>query len=166
MRKPTTSAPATVSSGSTTSPPSSEVGAAHLNIGEAAARTGLPPKTIRYYEEIGLLAPPARSQAGYRRYGRRDLATLGFIRRARSLGFSVEDCRDLVALWQDRERASAEVKALALARIGEIDDKIRELQGMRDTLADLAVRCHGDERPDCPILASLAALENGQDGRD
>ncbi|MDX6752362.1 Cu(I)-responsive transcriptional regulator [Geminicoccaceae bacterium 1502E] len=137
-----------------------------LNIGQAAARSGLPPKTIRYYEEIGLLPPPARSEAGYRRYGERDLATLAFIQRARSLGFSVEDCRGLLALWQDRDRASAEVKSLALARIEDIEAKIAELRAMRDTLADLAERCHGDERPDCPILSDLARAGRGKGGRD
>lgn len=99
---------------------------------------------------------PVRTSAGYRTYGERELALLAFVHRARSLGFSVEDCRGLLALWQDRHRASAEVKAMALARIEEIEAKIAELRSMGDTLADLARRCHGDDRPDCPILADLA----------
>ena len=127
-----------------------------MNIGEAAALSGLPPKTIRYYEEIGLVRPAMRAANGYRDYGLRDVRTLMFLHRARSLGFSVRDCRELLALYQDRDRASAEVKSVALRRIGDIDRKVAELEAMRTALAELAERCHGDERPDCPILDDLA----------
>ncbi len=127
-----------------------------MNIGEAAKRTGLPAKTIRYYEEVGLIAPAARSDNGYRSYGERDLHTMRFVQRARSLGFTVEDCRGLIALYGDTGRNSADVKSLALDRIADIDRKIVELRGMRSTLSELAERCHGDDRPDCPILDDLA----------
>ncbi len=127
-----------------------------MNIGEAAERSGLPAKTIRYYEEIGLLAAP-RSANGYRAYGEREVGLLAFLARARSLGFTIEDCRALVDLYQDRARASADVKALAQGRIDEIDAKMRELAAMRATLSRLVHACHGDERPDCPILDELSA---------
>lgn len=127
-----------------------------MNIGEAARATGLPSKTIRYYEEIGLVPKAERATSGYRRYDQRAVQTLRFVHRARQLGFSVEACRGLVALWRDRHRSSAEVKALAMARIAEIDRKLRELQSMRATIGALADRCHGDQRPDCPILQDLA----------
>ncbi len=127
-----------------------------MNIGEAAERSGLPAKTIRYYEEIGLLAAP-RSANGYRAYGEREVRLLAFLARARSLGFTIEDCRALVDLYEDRARASADVKALAAARIDEIDAKMRELAAMRATLTRLVHACHGDERPDCPILDELSA---------
>lgn len=125
-------------------------------IGDAAKQAGLPPKTIRYYEDIGLISPAARSAGGYRLYDARDVRTLQFIHRARELGFSVKQVRELLALWRDRERSSADVKAVAEAHIAEIDRRMRELQGMRDTLRHLADQCHGDHRPDCPILADLA----------
>ena len=131
-----------------------------MNIGEAAARSGLPAKTIRYYEEIGLASSAARLPNGYRDYAERDVHTLKFLHRARDLGFSVEDCRILAALYTDRNRKSADVKALALARIADIDRKLAGLQGLRRTLLHLAERCHGDDRPDCPILDDLA----GDDG--
>ena len=135
-----------------------------MNIGAAAARSGLPAKTIRYYEEIGLVPPPARTDAGYRDYDLPDIHRLRFVHRARDLGFSVEDCRELLALYGDRDRASADVKRLALARVAEIDRKLGELKEMRDLLADLARRCHGDDRPDCPILDELSLeKENGDD---
>jgi Cu(I)-responsive transcriptional regulator len=127
-----------------------------MNIGEAAARSGLPAKTIRYWEEAGLIEAPARRPSGYRDYGERDVHVLRFLGRARSLGFSVEECRHLLALYQDRGRASADVKRIAEERIAAIDEKIRQLEGLRATLADLARHCHGDERPDCPILDDLA----------
>lgn len=126
-----------------------------MNIGEASARSGLPAKTIRYYEEIGLLKAP-RSANGYRHYGADEIHKLTFLHRARSLGFTIEDCRALLDLYEDRSRASADVKALAAARIVEIEAKIRELQAMRSTLKRLATACHGDGRPDCPILEELA----------
>ena len=127
-----------------------------MNIGEAAAISGLPAKTIRYYEEIGLVRPALRAANGYRDYGETDVRTLMFLHRARSLGFSVRDCRELLGLYQDRGRASADVKAVALRRVGDIDRKIAELEAMRAALAELAEKCHGDERPDCPILDDLA----------
>jgi Cu(I)-responsive transcriptional regulator len=127
-----------------------------MNIGEVAAESGLPAKTIRYYEEIGLIRP-ARGANGYRAFGEADARTLAFVGRARRLGFSIEECRALLALQGDRARASGDVKQVVEAHIGEIDRKIAELEAMRATLADLARRCHGDARPDCPILDDLAA---------
>ena len=124
-------------------------------IGEVARATGLPAKTIRYYEEIGLLCP-ARGGNGYRVFSDRDVHTLAFVARARSLGFTVADCRALVALYRDRARSSADVRALAARHLDAIDRKIAELSAMRATLADLVERCHGDDRPDCPILDDLA----------
>ena len=127
-----------------------------MNISEAAARTGVPPKTIRYYEEIGLVAPAPRSGNGYRAYRATDVHLLRFVQRARSLGFSVKDCRQLLALYRDPHRVSAEVKCLAERRIADIDRKMAELGGVRAALVHLAETCHGDERPDCPILEDLA----------
>ena len=126
-----------------------------MNIGEAAERAGLPIKTLRYYEEICLVAP-ARQANGYRDYGEAEVHKLQFLQRARGLGFSIEDCRALLSLYEDRKRASADVKRLALARIEEIDRKLEELKGLRATLDSLARACHGDARPDCPILEDLA----------
>jgi MerR family copper efflux transcriptional regulator len=137
-----------------------------MNIGEASRASGLPAKTIRYYESVGLVAPPGRTSAGYRVYGEQDVATLRFIQRARSLGFSVEEVAQLLTLWRDRSRSSAEVKALASAHLARIDRKIAELEGMRDTLAHLIAECHGDERPDCPILDDLSAGGAGPDRRN
>ncbi len=130
-----------------------------MNIGEAAERSGVPAKTIRYYESIGLIAPAERSAGGYRVYDAREVETLRFVQRARSLGFSIEQVGELLALWRDRSRASADVKAMASAQVAAIDRKIAELQGMRDTLEHLMTRCHGDARPDCPILEDLAGAE-------
>jgi Cu(I)-responsive transcriptional regulator len=130
-----------------------------MNISEAAARSGLPAKTIRFYEEIGLVAPASRRANGYRDYAERDVHTLKFLNRARDLGFSVEDCRALAALYSDRNRKSADVKSLAQTRIADIDRKIAELRAMRGALQQLAERCHGDDRPDCPILEDLAGGE-------
>lgn len=127
-----------------------------MNISEAAARAGLPTKTIRYYEEIGLVAPARRRDNGYRDYGERDVHMLRFLSRARGLGFSVADCRALVALYADTSRKSAEVKKIALNRVSDIDTKISELHAMRATLIELAENCHGDDRPDCPIIDDLA----------
>ena len=127
-----------------------------MNIGAAARQSGVSAKTIRYYESVGLIAPADRTAGGYRVYDRRDVETLRFVQRARSLGFSVEEVGSLLALWQDRQRSSAEVKALARRRVAEIDRKIAELTEMRATLTHLMERCHGDERPDCPILTGLA----------
>lgn len=127
-----------------------------MNIGEAARRSGLPAKTIRYYEAIGLVVPTARAANGYRAYGEQDVHLLQFVARARSLGFPIEDCRDLLGLYRDEHRASADVKALAEARIAEIERKIAELETMREALHELVGRCHGDQRPECPILSDLA----------
>ena len=135
-----------------------------MNIGEAARLSGVAAKTIRYYESVGLIGPAERSAAGYRVYGERDVQTLRFIHRARGLGFSVEDVGNLLALWQNKQRASAEVKALAARHVARIDEKVAELGAMRDTLVDLMARCQGDSRPDCPILADLAADGSGPSG--
>jgi Cu(I)-responsive transcriptional regulator len=128
-----------------------------MNIKEVGAASGLPPKTIRYYEAIGLVRP-ARRENGYRAFGPGEAARLAFLARARSLGFSIEDCRALLSLSEDRGRSSAEVKALAQARLAENDRKIAELQGLKATLGRLVWRCHGDAGPDCPILDDLAGL--------
>jgi Cu(I)-responsive transcriptional regulator len=127
-----------------------------MNIGDVARRSGLPPKTIRYYEEIGLIRPQ-RSENGYRAFRETDLHKLAFLGRARALGFSIEDCRRLLALYEDGHRESAQVKQLAEDHLRQIDGKIAQLQSMRDTLSDLVVACRGDDRPDCPILTDLAA---------
>jgi len=127
-----------------------------MNIGDVARRTGLPAKTIRYYEDIGLIKP-LRGANGYRRFRESDLHKLGFLGRARGLGFSIEDCRGLLALYEDEDRASADVKRIAREHLGHIDAKIAELKAMRATLAHLIEECAGDHRPDCPILADLAS---------
>lgn len=126
-----------------------------MNIGEIAEQSGLPAKTIRYYEDIGLVEPARRSN-GYRDFGEVELHKLAFLRRARSLGFSIEQCRELLDLCEDRSRPSASVKRLAAAHLEEIETKIAELRGMHATLAELVARCHGDSRPDCPILDELS----------
>lgn len=126
-----------------------------MNIGEVATRTGLPAKTIRYYEDIDLIKP-MRGANGYRAFRESDLNKLAFLGRARSLGFSIGDCRALLALYNDNGRASADVKAIASHHLTEIDAKIAALQAMRATLATLIEACAGDHRPDCPILADLA----------
>jgi Cu(I)-responsive transcriptional regulator len=126
-----------------------------MNIGEVAERSGLPPKTIRYYEDIGLVRPQ-RSGNGYRAFRESDLHKLAFLGRARALGFSIEDCRTLLSLYEDESRESAQVKAVAEEHLTAIDDKIAQLQSMRETLSHLVQSCHGDDRPDCPILSDLA----------
>lgn len=128
-----------------------------MKIGEASAVSGISQRMIRHYEKIGLMPAAARRDSGYRDYDERDVHTLRFIGRARDLGFPIEEIRQLLALWNDRKRSSADVKALALARAGELRRKARELEEMRRTLEELAARCHGDERPDCPILSDLSA---------
>lgn len=130
-----------------------------MNIGAAARRSGVAAKTIRYYESVGLIAPAARTAAGYRVYDQRDVETLRFVQRARGLGFSVDDVGNLLALWQDRQRSSAEVKALARRRMEDIERKIAELTEMRATLHNLMEHCHGDRRPHCPILSGLAGQQ-------
>lgn len=126
-----------------------------MNIGQAAQQTKLPAKTIRYYEDIELVAP-ARLNNGYREYSDSDVHRLRFLQRARSLGFTIGECKTLLSLYDDKERASADVKAIALDKVAEVDRKIAELQSLRLTLAALADHCHGDGRPDCPIIDDLA----------
>jgi Cu(I)-responsive transcriptional regulator len=126
-----------------------------MNVGEAARRSGLPAKTIRYYEEIGLVRP-ARAGNGYRSYDGGDVHRLAFLKRARNLGFSIEECRQLLALYQDGARASHDVRAIAAAHVAAIEDKVRELQSMRATLQTLIHACRGDQRPDGPILEEMA----------
>ena len=126
-----------------------------MKIGEASAASGVSQRMIRHYEKIGLVAPAARRDSGYRDYDERDVHTLRFIGRARDLGFPIEEIRQLLALWADRSRSSADVKALALARAAELKRKARELDSMRRSLERLASECHGDSRPDCPILHDL-----------
>ncbi|MEZ2126444.1 MULTISPECIES: Cu(I)-responsive transcriptional regulator [unclassified Sinorhizobium] len=126
-----------------------------MNIGEASDRSGLPAKTIRYYEDIGLIRPD-RTENGYRDYGSADVHKLRFLHRSRGLGFSVEECRQLLALYEDKSRASADVKEIAQIKLSEIDRKIRELTELRRTLEHLVHACHGNERPDCPILEELS----------
>ncbi|MGB0866909.1 MAG: Cu(I)-responsive transcriptional regulator [Granulosicoccaceae bacterium] len=126
-----------------------------MNIGEIAKQSGLPAKTIRYYEDIKLIKP-SRDANGYRNFDTNDLHKLHFLARARSLGFNIDDCRHLLALFEDNSRASSDVKELAQSHLQRIDQKLAELQGMRDTLANLVHACAGDGRPDCPILDDLA----------
>ncbi|MDB5542354.1 MAG: transcriptional regulator, MerR family [Devosia sp.] len=126
-----------------------------MQIGEASKLTGVSRKMIRHYESIGLIPSADRRDSNYRDYGHRDIHRLGFIRRARDLGFSMEEIRDLLRLWGDTQRSSADVKALTEAHITELENKIRLLGEMRDTLANLAQACDGDNRPDCPIIDGL-----------
>lgn len=126
-----------------------------MNIGTVAEKSGVPPKTIRYYESIGLIRPADRRSNGYRNYSPVDMRTLNFIKRARSLGFSVEEVRDLLDLWCGTTRTSAAVKALATHHAEALDRKIEELKSMRQAVADMVRRCRGDVRPDCPILDDL-----------
>jgi Cu(I)-responsive transcriptional regulator len=136
-----------------------------VTIGEAARLTGVSAKMIRWYEARGLLPPAPRSDSGYRRYGEAEIRTLHFVRRARDLGFDVEAIGGLLALWRDRDRPSAAVKVIAQARIAELRRRIAALEGMARSLERLASDCCGDERPDCPILDDLAAVEGPVRGR-
>ena len=126
------------------------------NIGQAAEASGVSAKMIRHYESIGLIPPPDRTYANYRIYAERDVHVLRFVKRARALGFSMKEIGELLALWRDRRRASSSVKRLALAHATELGARIREMEAMKSTLENLAERCHGDERPDCPILDDLS----------
>ena len=135
-----------------------------MKIGEASRRSGISERMIRHYEKIGLVAPAARRESGYRDYDDRDLHSLRFIGRARDLGFGIEEIGQLLALWHDRSRSSADVKALALARAAELKRKASELDAMRRTLERLAADCHGDARPDCPIIDDLEAAEHDLTG--
>lgn len=130
-----------------------------MNIGEASRASQLPTKTIRYYEDIKLIAPQ-RADNGYRTYSDSDVHRLRFLQRSRGLGFSIDECRLLLSLYEDEERASADVKRLALDKIGEIDRKLSELQSLKATLSALARDCHGDDKPDCPIIDDLAGRAN------
>jgi Cu(I)-responsive transcriptional regulator len=136
-----------------------------MNIGETAARTGLPAKTIRYYESIGLIEPAARTRSHYRKYGPDDVHTLVFLRRARSLGFTVEQCRELLALYRDGARASAHVRALAQQHLADIEAKLAELEAMKRVLAPLVADCRGDDGPSCPILDTLAEPHDTRSSR-
>lgn len=131
-----------------------------MRIGEASASSDVSQRMIRHYEKIGLMPTALRRDSGYRDYDQRDVHTLRFIGRARDLGFGIDEIRQLLALWRDRSRSSADVKALALARAAELKRKASELDGMRRTLERLAADCHGDTRPDCPIIDDLGAAEH------
>lgn len=126
-----------------------------MNIGEVSERTGLPVKTIRYYEDIDLVTP-GRAPNGYRVYNQRDLHKLAFVGRSRDFGFSIEECRSLLSLYTDESRASADVKRMTVKKIEEIETKMQELASLKNTLQTLAATCHGNNKPDCPILADLA----------
>jgi MerR family gold-responsive transcriptional activator of gol and ges genes len=127
-----------------------------MNIGEAAKASGVSAKMIRHYESIGIISKPLRSDSGYRLYTANDIHTLQFVRRARNLGFSMVEIKKLVGLWRNKARASAEVKSMAQKHVKDLEAKIVELQEMRDALKKLARQCHGDQRPDCPIIDELA----------
>ncbi len=128
-----------------------------VTIGEAAARSGVPPKAIRFYEESGIIKPAVRGENRYRAYSDADVQTLRFIQRARALGFSLKDIADLLDLYHNNKRASRDVKKLALKHVAELDRKIAEMTAIRDTIATLAKQCHGNDRPSCPILDELEA---------
>ena len=135
-------------------------------IGEAARRAGISARMVRHYESLGLLAPVARTDSGYRQYTEADVHALRFIGRARTLGFSMEEIRELLGLWQDKGRASASVKRIAQAHIDDLAERIAAMQAMQRTLQSLVHCCHGDQRPDCPILDDLAAAQdNGTTAR-
>lgn len=127
-----------------------------MNIGNASKASGVPAKTIRYYGDIGLIEATARTESGYRDYDDNAVESLRFVKRARGLGFSVEECRALLSLYHDRNRASSDVKAVAKSHLERIERKLAELEGMKRTLETLMHQCHGDDRPDCPILEDLA----------
>ncbi|UWR14298.1 Cu(I)-responsive transcriptional regulator [Sulfitobacter sp. M368] len=126
-----------------------------MNISSAAEAAGLPVKTVRYYADIGLVDAPSRSEAGYRTYDDASVRKLGFVRRSREFGFSIEECRELLSLYQDRDRTSAEVKRIASKKLQDIEEKQRELQSLHEELEHLVKSCRGDQRPDCPIIDYL-----------
>ena len=127
-----------------------------MNIGKAAVLSGLTVKTVRYYSDIGIINPHINNNTGYRDFSESDLAKLQFLAKARKFDFSLDDCRELLALYENKERSSKEVKVLTLEKIAEIDTKLSELQMLRDQLSTLANACHGDNRPNCPILDALS----------
>lgn len=131
-----------------------------MNIGAASQASGVSQRMIRHYEKIGLIPPPPRRDSGYRDYADADVHRLRFIANARDLGFPVEDIRELLGLWSDSQRVSAEVKALAIARAEELGRKATALQALRETLLELAERCQGDDRPDCPIIERISGSES------
>ena len=128
-----------------------------MNIGAAAKAAGLPVKTVRYYADIDLVVPSGRSEAGYRLYTEPELQKLVFARHARAFGFSIDETRELLGLYEDRERSSADVKRIATAKLQEIEAKMRELTALRDELSHLVRACRGDDRPDCPIISGFAS---------
>jgi len=130
----------------------------HVAIGEAAQRSGVSARMVRHYEGLGLLPAVARTESGYRQYGDADIHTLRFIKRSRDLGFSMEEIAELVGLWHNRRRTSASVKRIAEKHLGELEQRIADMQSMRNTLAHLVHCCHGDARPDCPILDDLSKV--------
>ena len=130
-----------------------------MNIGEAAKASGVSAKMIRHYESVGLFPEAARTESGYRQYTDKEVSTLRFIRQSRDLGFSIEQIRELLGLWQNRKRPSRQVRALAQAHILELEEKLNELQSMKATLEHLVHCCHGDDRPDCPIIESLESAQ-------
>ena len=132
-----------------------------MNIGDAARASGVSAKMIRYYEGIGLIPRAGRTEAGYRVYSEQDVHSLRFVRRARDLGFSVEQIAELLALWRDRDRASVDVKRLASEHVRVLEERVAQLLQMAETLRHLAEHCHGDERPECPIIDELAGAGNG-----
>ena len=136
-----------------------------MNIGAAAKSSGVSAKMIRHYEDIGLIPKAGRSLSGYRMYSERELHILSFIRQARNLGFSISQIRRLLSLWQKKDRSSREVKDLAIEHIQELDEKILEMQQIRQSILHLADNCHGDDRPDCPILENLAEVQEGQESQ-
>ncbi len=136
--------------------PSSASSGGPFNIGQAATQSGVSAKMIRHYESLGLLPTVHRTDAGYRQYGEKEVHTLRFIRRARTLGFSMAEIADLLKLWQNKRRASADVKRIALAHVADLERRIAEMEAMRQTLQQLAQCCQGNQRPDCPILSELA----------
>lgn len=127
-----------------------------MSIGQASRVADLPVKTVRYYADIGLVAPAGRSEAGYRLYEADDVARLVFVRRARAFGFSLDDCRELLGLYQDQTRASGDVKRIAQRHLQSIDNRLAELEALRAELARVVAACAGDDRPNCPILATMA----------